>query len=140
MSQAEVEKFGLRPASLKQICEIRISGAHSSDSYTIRHLAFAYKGEKQSLNIPNLSLPHSTAVAVIGKNGAGKSTLLRCLCGLEKKCSGGVVNGNKTYPLRKWAKKCYLVMQDVNHQLFTESVLDEVVLGTDGTEIGRAHV
>ena len=139
MSQAEVEKFGLRPASLKQICGIHRFGAHSSGSYKVRHLAFAYKGEKQSLNIPNLSLPHSAAAAVIGKNGAGKSTLLRCLCGLEKKCSGEVETDNKTYPLRKWAKKCYLVMQDVNHQLFTESVLDEVVLGTDSTDMEKAE-
>lgn len=36
-------------------------------------------------------------------------------------------------------ENCYLIMQDVNHQLFTESVLDEVILGTDGTDIDRAE-
>ena len=30
-------------------------------------------------------------------------------------------------------------MQDVNHQLFTESVLDEVVLGTDSTDMEKAE-
>mgnify|MGYP000506122712 FL=1 len=30
-------------------------------------------------------------------------------------------------------RKCYLVMQDVNHQLFCESVEDEVLLGASDT-------
>ena len=32
-------------------------------------------------------------------------------------------------------KKTYVVMQDVNHQLFTESVLDEVLLSMDDENI-----
>ena len=32
-------------------------------------------------------------------------------------------------------KKTYMVMQDVNHQLFTESVLDEVLLSMDDENI-----
>ena len=31
-------------------------------------------------------------------------------------------------------KKCYMVMQDVNHQLFTESVLDEILLSLPGED------
>ena len=84
MSQAEVERFGLRPASLKQICEVYRCGTYGSDSYELKHLEFAYKGEKRLLDIPDLNLSQGTATAVIGKNGAGKSTFLRCLCGLEK--------------------------------------------------------
>jgi energy-coupling factor transport system ATP-binding protein len=34
-----------------------------------------------------------------------------------------------TFGRRAMLKKCYLVMQDVNHQLFCESVDDEVRLG-----------
>lgn len=41
--------------------------------------------------------------------------------------------------MRKWAKNCYLVMQDVNHQLFTESVFDEIVLGTDNTDTNKVE-
>lgn len=35
----------------------------------------------------------------------------------------------KEYKSKQRLKLCYMVMQDVNHQLFTESVLDEVILG-----------
>lgn len=31
-------------------------------------------------------------------------------------------------------KLCYLVMQDVNHQLFCETVEDEIVLGSGDTD------
>ena len=65
---------------------------------------------------------------MIGDNGSGKSTFLRCLCGLEKTCIGTVEVSGRTYHGRQLTKICYMVMQDVNHQLFTESVLDEVLI------------
>ena len=66
--------------------------------------------------------------AVIGRNGAGKSTLLRCLCGLERRGKGRVKTSLGVWDRKDRLKFCYMVMQDVNHQLFTESVLDEVLL------------
>lgn len=68
-------------------------------------------------------------VAVAGENGAGKTTLARALCGLAKAEPGAVrVNGkNLTDKMRR--KKAYMVMQDVGHQLFTDSVEAECGLG-----------
>ena len=66
--------------------------------------------------------------AVIGRNGVGKSTLLRCLCGLERRGKGRVKTSLGVWDRKDRLKFCYMVMQDVNHQLFTESVLDEVLL------------
>ena len=53
---------------------------------------------------------------------------MRCLCGLEGDCKGKLVFDGKTYKGRQILKICYLVMQDVNHQLFTDSVKSEVML------------
>ena len=66
-------------------------------------------------------------MAIIGHNGAGKSTFSRCFCGLEKRCGTVTVDGAALRPKDKldW---CYMVMQDAGHQLFTESVLDEVLI------------
>ena len=36
-------------------------------------------------------------------------------------------------------KLCYMVMQDVNHQLFTESVLDEILLSMRTEDKQRAR-
>ena len=69
----------------------------------------------------------------IGLNGAGKSTLARCICGLEKKCGLLQVDG-KTLDWKARLKHCYMVMQDTSHQLFTESVMDEVLLSMDNED------
>ena len=63
------------------------------------------------------------------KNGSGKSTLARMLCGLQKNSAGTVLWAGKPMSRRLRRKKAYMVMQDVGHQLFTDSVAAECALG-----------
>ena len=86
--------------------------------------------KKPVLELDDMPLPANEIVAITGQNGAGKSTFVRCLCGLEKKFKGKTGVDGKSYTPKEMLRKCYLVMQDVNHQLFCESVEDEVLLGT----------
>lgn len=81
-----------------------------------------------SLNIPHLVLPRRSVIGVIGRNGTGKSTFLKCVCGLEKDCGGSIEADGKIYRGKDRLKLCYMVMQDVNHQLFTDSVEAEILL------------
>ena len=53
------------------------------------------------------------------------------MCGLEKKASGTMTFSGCVLNWKERIKTCYLVMQDVNHQLFTESVLDEILLSME---------
>ena len=39
-----------------------------------------------------------------------------------------------SYDTKERLKISYMVMQDVNHQLFTESVLDEILLSMSGED------
>ena len=82
-----------------------------------------------TLNIPELKIPKGAVVAVLGNNGAGKSTFARCLCGLVRKCKTQIIDGEKRYAGRKLSRLAYMVFQDVNHQLFSESVSEDVTLG-----------
>ena len=84
-------------------------------------------GKKVVLDIPSLSLDCGDIVAVIGHNGAGKSTFAECFCGIQKS-KGKVFLEDKPLTPKIRIAKSYMVMQDVNHQLFTESVLDELTL------------
>ena len=87
-----------------------------------------------TLNIPELKIPKGAVVAVLGNNGAGKSTFARCLCGLVRKCKVQIIDGEKRYAGRKLSSLAYMVFQDVNHQLFSESVSEDVTLGLTEAE------
>ncbi|MFC1240095.1 ABC transporter ATP-binding protein [Treponema vincentii] len=100
---------------------------------TFSDLAFSY-GKKAFLDIPELRVPTGAVIGVLGLNGAGKSTLARVMCGLEKRAKGILSDNGKSYAAKARLKKSYMVMQDVNHQLFTESVIEEVLLSMDARD------
>ena len=101
---------------------------------TFSGLAFSY-GKKRVLDIPELEVPSGAVTGVLGFNGAGKSTLARVICGLEKRAKGVLNDSGKSYTAKARLKKSYMVMQDVNHQLFTESVIEEVLLSMDVSDV-----
>ncbi len=127
MSYEDTCKRGLRclsvsdlPFEKRTIC--------GGEKIELNNFSFAYKDKKHSIDIPELEIPQNSVVAIIGDNGAGKSTLARNLCGLEKKCRGTLLYKGKKMGYKDRLHNSYMVLQDVNHQLFTESVGDEVVL------------
>lgn len=134
-TETERIAYGLRP--LLRENEMRLFEEFSgSETMVLNNFNFSYqKGEV--LNIPKLEIPLGGIVAVTGNNGAGKSTFSRCLCGLEKKFKGTVTYKGETLKAKQLLKKCYMVMQDVNHQLFCETVEEEVQLGMCEEKAGK---
>ena len=122
----QLQSMGLRslhPANFSKVPATSLG----SGSIEIRNFLFSY-GKMEAMNIPQLSVPQGAIVGILGDNGAGKTTFAKCLCGLEKSAKGTLQIGQETLGAKQRIKKCYMVMQDVNHQLFTESVLDEVLI------------
>ena len=78
-----------------------------------------------------MEIPEGEIVAIVGANGAGKSTFLRCLCGMERKCKATLNVHGEVWKSKKRRQGIYMVMQDVNHQLFTDSVLEEVMISQE---------
>lgn len=129
ISEQEKSDMGLRPFDRKALKNIRHGKSRDmKESYKTKRLDFGYSKQKEILHIEEAEIPAGRITVVIGHNGAGKTTFSRCLCGLERKCKGVFEIDGNTYKGRQKLKHCYMVMQDVNHQLFTESVLDEVLL------------
>ena len=134
LSDSTRKEMGLRPFSLSKLKPANQYQAHTAKLMEFQNFCFAYKKrEPESLHIPSAELPVGETIAIIGLNGAGKSTLARCICGLEKKCGLLQVDG-KTLDWKARLKHCYMVMQDTSHQLFTESVMDEVLLSMDNED------
>lgn len=100
---------------------------YSNNILSIENLTYCYK-KKQILNNINLCADKGDIIAITGENGAGKSTFMRSLCGLIKESSGTITYKNKTYNYKKRRNLCYMIMQDVVHQLFAESVKQEFQL------------
>ena len=134
--------------------EKEISGEPQTERIVIKDLYFTYNPKKYlffkkelspadedicTLRIPFLSAKLGEIIGIIGNNGAGKSTFLRCLCGLEKTCIGSVAIDGKMYAGKNLTKSCYMVMQDVNHQLFTDSVITEVMLSMEYPDEKKAE-
>lgn len=64
-------------------------------------------------------------MAVTGPNGVGKTTLSRCLCGLLREQAGTVRLHGRPLGRKERQRAAFCVMQDVNHQLFSDSVWGE---------------
>lgn len=77
----------------------------------------------------NLKAAAGDVIAVVGHNGAGKTTFARALCGLHKETAGEYLWNGDRQKAKQRMKRSYMVMQDVNYQLFAESVEAECIFG-----------
>ena len=86
-------------------------------------------GSTRVLDIERLALPEHSIVALIGDNGSGKSTFAQALAGLIPS-NGSIAVGGAYLTAEERSKRSFMVMQDVNRQLFADSVLEEVMMNT----------
>lgn len=96
----------------------------------LRNVAFSYSRRSgRSLSVDDARFGAGRIEMVVGNNGAGKSTLISVICGLDKEDRGVVEMDGTQTKARARLPLSYEVMQEVNHQLFCDSVEDEIVLG-----------
>jgi energy-coupling factor transport system ATP-binding protein len=129
---SSLKEMGIRPLEEPGLC-IKRSDDGIRDFIRINRLKYSYDRKTQALSVEDMLLPGKQVVAIVGNNGAGKSTFLKCMCGIYKTKKDSLTQNGKRWKRKQRSKDCYLVFQDVNHQLFTESVLDELIIGMDGS-------
>jgi energy-coupling factor transport system ATP-binding protein len=90
---------------------------------------FSYPNKVEALKGVSLAIKDGEFVAIMGQNGAGKSTLVKHFNGLLKPTLGTVrvdgVETNKT-SVATLARNVGFVFQNPDHQLFSETVEDEI--------------
>lgn len=128
IEEEELHQMGLRSRVPVKFEEKE--SKYNRETFCFNNLSFSYDKQK-FLDIPEIQVPYGAIVGILGYNGAGKSTLAKSICGLEKKTKGSLNYKGNTVLAKNWRSRSYMVMQDVNHQLFTESVLDEILLSMD---------
>ena len=126
----ELNKYGLRSLNREDAADIRLTKSVNKvrEELILKDFSFSYENKCPVFSFEKMRIPAGEIVAVVGSNGIGKSTFLQCLCGLQKRCKGHMFFCGRKYDRRERIKQIFMVMQDVNHQLFTESVLEEVLI------------
>ena len=119
---------GIRPVRLADYTMPHNGALPSPHTLSLQNIQFSYR-KHEALHISRASFHAGRIIAIIGKNGAGKSTFVSVLCGILKNQKGCVYMDETAAPPKKRLAASYMVMQEVNHQLFTDSVEEEIVLG-----------
>ena len=128
LSAEKRQSMGLRALDLHDEKPICAATPKQSPVLELQNVSLAYKKQPVLRDISLQAAP-GEVIAVVGHNGAGKTTFSRALCGLHKETSGSYLwNGDPQKPKERM-KHSYMVMQDVNYQLFAESVETECTFG-----------
>lgn len=118
-------QLGLRSA-IKTV--LKAQSKLFGNDLNIKKLEYNFK-DGSGLKIEDISFGLGNIYGITGKNGCGKSTFIRVMTGLDDKGKSEITFNGKILNKKDRLKNSSLVMQDVNHQLFTDSVEEEIKLG-----------
>jgi len=99
---------------------------------SVENLSFTYPDGTQALRDVNLAIGEGEILAILGQNGCGKTTLAKHLNGLLAPDKGTVrwrgepVGGRR---LSEMARHVGYVFQNPDHQIFAQTVREEVEFG-----------
>ncbi|OFJ67995.1 ABC transporter ATP-binding protein [Anaerococcus sp. HMSC065G05] len=130
----QLKNLGLRG---KKLSKLEVPYLKDGGEYQIKELSYKFTDD-ECLSIKDISFKLGNIYGIIGYNGLGKSTLLRCLIGLEKKSKEEIYFKGEKLSKKGRLKNSSLVMQDVNHQLFTDEVFKELSLGVKNFDEEKA--
>ncbi len=145
LSESDLTALGLRLTNMESLAvlarkedaaqETPVKGSTQPESQSVSKPALEALdvtcgyGSTRVLDIERLALPEHSIVALIGDNGSGKSTFAQALAGLIPS-NGSIAVGGAYLTAEERSKRSFMVMQDVNRQLFADSVLEEVMMNT----------
>lgn len=136
LKDEDIKNMGIR-SRVNELLDVKMINNDRKDLY-VEELNYRFNKNK-SIKVKDLALSYGKIYGIVGKNGVGKSTFIKSLIGLMKKSKEKIfVDGNKL-DKKKRIKISALVMQDVNHQLFADSVINEVSLKIDASDEEKNH-
>lgn len=124
LPESERSAMGLRSICSEKISIPERTLMQPNASLAVHHLSVQRK-KRLILNALSLSANDGDIIGIVGRNGIGKSTFCSALCGLLPAVSGEVIFRGRKLSRSARTKQFGMVMQDVNHQLFSDSVKNE---------------
>lgn len=134
LTNDDLAQIGLRAMDLskqrKILSEKEQTPKVTEGSYLLqtKNLTVGYEKNSPILSNMTIGMNQNKVIGFTGPNGVGKSTLAKTLTGLLKPLAGKILWQGQTISSKSLVKKSFLVMQDTNYQLFSESVSEEVLL------------
>ena len=125
MPEGEREALGLRTLRPVSCTLPAAEPGGSPQGLSVEGLTCGFRKEPPVFQDLSFSARPGEVVAITGPNGVGKTTLSRCLCGLLRERAGVVRWNGKLLNQKQRQQASFCVMQDVNHQLFSDSVWGE---------------
>ncbi len=98
----------------------------------VENVSFTYPSGVEALKDITVKIKDADFIAIIGENGAGKTTFIKHLNGIHKPTQGDIyINGlnTKKASIAELSRDVGLVFQNPDHQLFCETVEDEIAFG-----------
>ena len=125
LTDREREALGLRTLIPAGCTLPAAAPAGAKEGLSVEGLTCAYRKEPPVFQALSFSARPGEVVAITGPNGVGKTTLSRCLCGLIREQAGQIQLDGRHLNRKERQRAAFCVMQDVNHQLFSDSVWGE---------------
>jgi len=95
----------------------------------VKDVYFTYSNGVEALKGVSLTIKNGDFIAIMGENGAGKTTLVKHFNGLLKPTRGSISIDKvdtTTVSVATLARKVGFVFQNPDHQLFSETVQEEI--------------
>lgn len=128
LTDAQRIELGLRELQASKQSLVHKLGIPSSITITLDRISYRYRKQTQvALSIPKLTLTNQEIIGITGDNGAGKSTFFQVLSGLMRPKKGKIFMNDQVAKEKMRIDACFFVMQDVNLQLFFETVRKELL-------------
>jgi energy-coupling factor transport system ATP-binding protein len=109
----------------------------------LQSVTHIYPGDSPAVCDVTLSVAEGEFIALLGQNGSGKTTLAKHLSGLLTPTQGQVfLRGQelRRVPLHRLAQEVSYVFQNPDHQLFADTVEEEVAFGPRNIGLAAAAV
>ena len=133
LNDSDIRAYKLRTFKLSNIKYERkdnlIVNKQNAD-FKVENLSFSYDVNHSVLSNCNLEGNFGETVAIVGHNGSGKTTLGKVMSGLLKARGGQFFIEGKLTKQKNLYKSVYFVMQDADYQLYSDSVVSELMLSS----------
>ena len=133
LNETDLQTYKLRTFNLSNIKYGLKNNAPISkqqSDFKVENLSFSYNANNSILNNCNLEGNFGETVAIVGHNGSGKTTLGKIMSGLLKARGGQFFIEGKLTKQKELYKSVYFVMQDADYQLYSDSVVSELMLSS----------